>query len=258
MILNFDQTGLGFTVSNKSTFTGKVVHSVPIANVDDKRQITATFCVNIVGDFLPVQLIYGCVTDKRHSKVKFPESFRIIYSQNHQSNENIVMEYLQKIVFLYIKSKRQALKLPENPKVLLIFDAFKGQKTSALMNDLLKKNDIIAIHDPKNPTNLFQPLGTSENKIAKCFIADKSEDQYSEKVLHQLNRGAAANDVKVDVKLSIMKPLHGKWIIEMYHHLKCSKQIVISGFRKAHTTEAISKADQLAQLRKNPFVELFD
>ena len=48
MILNFDQTVLGFTAPNKSTFTGKGVHSVPIANVDDKRQIVATFCVNTV------------------------------------------------------------------------------------------------------------------------------------------------------------------------------------------------------------------
>ena len=70
MIQNFDQTALGFTTPNKSTFTGKEVHSVPIGNVDNKRQITATLiCVNIVGDFLPVQLIYGGVTDKCHPKV---------------------------------------------------------------------------------------------------------------------------------------------------------------------------------------------
>ena len=73
MILNFDETALGFTAPNKSTFTGKGVHSVPIANVDDKCQITATSCVNIVADFLPVQLIYGGVTDKCHPKVKSPE-----------------------------------------------------------------------------------------------------------------------------------------------------------------------------------------
>ena len=64
MILNFDQTARGFTAWNKSTFTGKGVHSVPTANVDDKRQITATFCVKIVGNFLPVDVIYGSVTDK--------------------------------------------------------------------------------------------------------------------------------------------------------------------------------------------------
>ena len=51
IILNFDQTALGFTAPNKSMFTGKGVHSVPIANVDNKHQIAATFCINIVGDF---------------------------------------------------------------------------------------------------------------------------------------------------------------------------------------------------------------
>ena len=75
MILNFDQTALGFTALNKSTFTGKGLHSVPIANIEDKRQITATFiedkrqitatfCVKTVGNFLPVEVIDGGVTDK--------------------------------------------------------------------------------------------------------------------------------------------------------------------------------------------------
>ena len=256
MILNFDQTALGFTAPNKSTFPGKGVHSVPIANVDNKRQITATFCVNIVGDFLPVQLLYGGVTDKCHPKVKFPESLHVTDSQNHWSNKDIVMEYLKKNIFPNIKSKRQVLKLPENAKALLIFDVFKGQTTSAV-NDLLKKNDTIAIRVPNNHTNLYQPLDISLNKSAKCFIADKYQDWYAEKVLQQLNRGVAAHDVKVDVKLSTMKPLHVKWIIETYHHLKRSKQIVISGFRKAHITKAVSEAGQLAQLCENPFAEIF-
>ena len=181
MILNFDQTALGFTAPKKSTFTGKGVHSVPIANADDKRQITTTYSVNIVGDFLPEQLIYGGVTDKFYPKAKFPESFHITHSQNHWSNEDIVMEYLKKIIFPYIKSKRQALKLPENAKALLIFDVFIRQITSSV-NDLLKKNGIIAIHVPNNHTNLFQPLDISVNESAKCFIADKYQDWYTEKV----------------------------------------------------------------------------
>ena len=42
------------------------------------------------------------------------------------------MEYLKKIIFPYIKSKRQALKLTENEKALLIFDVFKAQTTSVV------------------------------------------------------------------------------------------------------------------------------
>ena len=95
------------------------------------------------------------------------------------------------------------------------------------------------------------------NKSAKCFIADKYQDWYAERVLQQLNRGVAAHDVKVDVKLSIMKPPHAKWINEIYHHLKRSKQMVISGFSKARITKAVREADQLAQLCENPFAEIF-
>ena len=54
-----------------------------------------------------------------------------------------------------------------------------------------------------------------------------------------------------DVKLGIMRPLHAKWIIEIYHFLKNSKQIVISGFRKAHITEDVREVNQLAQLCEN-------
>ena len=150
------------------------------------------------------------------------------------------------------------MKVPENAKALLIFDVFKGQTTSAV-NDLLKKNDIIAMQVPNNHTNLFQPSDISVKKSAKCFIANKYQDWSAEKVLQQLNRGVAAHDVEVDVNLSIMKPLHAEWIIKMYHHLKRAKQkqIVISGFRKAHITAAVRKADQLAQLCENLFAEIF-
>ena len=65
------QTPLGFTTPNKATFAEKGAKSVPIANVDDKRQITGTFSVNISGEFLPFQLIYSGVTDRCHPKVKF-------------------------------------------------------------------------------------------------------------------------------------------------------------------------------------------
>ena len=114
---------------------------MPIANIDDKRQITGTFCVNIMGDFLPIQLIYSGTTDRCHPRVKFPESFHITHSSNHWSNEAIVIEYLKKITFPYLKKKREDLKLQDDAKALLIFDVFKGQTTSAV-NELLYSETI--------------------------------------------------------------------------------------------------------------------
>ena len=137
----------------------------------------------------------------------------------------------------------------------MIFDVFKGQTTSAV-NELLRKNNIIVIHVPNNHTNLFQPLDISVNKSAKCYLAEKYQNWYAEKVLQQLNRGVVAHDVKVDVRLSTMKPLHARWIIDMYKHLKDSKVLVLSGFRKAHISEAVAEAANLAHLRENPFQDI--
>ena len=51
LILNFDQTPLGFTSPSKVTFTEKNSQNVPIANIDDKRTITGTFTVSLDGPF---------------------------------------------------------------------------------------------------------------------------------------------------------------------------------------------------------------
>ena len=54
LILNFDQTLLWFTCPAKTTFTDRNSETVPIGNLDDKRQITGTFIVNLSGEFLPI------------------------------------------------------------------------------------------------------------------------------------------------------------------------------------------------------------
>ena len=48
----------------------------------------------------------------------------------------------------------------------------------------------------------------------------------------------APGDVKVSLKLSDLKPLHAKWIVEMYGYLKQQKESVVKGFEKAGILEA--------------------
>ena len=101
LILNFDQTPLGFTYSAKTTFTEKNAETVPVGNLDDKRQITGTFVVSLSGGFLPIQLIYTGKTDLCHSKVEFPKGFDITHSPNHWANKEIVMSLEKDSVFFH-------------------------------------------------------------------------------------------------------------------------------------------------------------
>ena len=165
------------------------------------------------------------------------------------------MPLLKKIVFPFINKKRESLSLSKDAKALLIFDAFKGQTTPAI-NDLLKDNNCTAQHVPNNHTNLFQPLDISVNKSAKSFISDKYQEWYASEVTSQLGKGIDSYNVKVDVKLTTLKPIHARWIIDFYKHMQTSGSKVKAGFRKAPISEASKEAEALIDLCDNPFQEI--
>ena len=76
IISNFDRTPVGFTFPNKNIFTDKINESLPVTNVDDKRQVSATFPVSLSGEFLAIELICGGTTDICHPKeYHFPIHF---------------------------------------------------------------------------------------------------------------------------------------------------------------------------------------
>ena len=255
LILNFDQTPIGFTCPAITTFTEKNAEIVPIGNLDDKRQITGTFVVNLSGEFFPIQLIYTGKTDLCHPKVKFPNVFDINHSPNHWANKEIVMSLLKKIVFPFVNKKRETLSLSKDAKALLIFDVFKGQATPAV-NDLLKDNRCIVQHVPNNHNTLFHPLDFSVNKSAKSFISDKYQEWYASEVTSQLGKGIDPYNVKVDVKLTTLKAIHARWIKGFYKHMQTSGSNVKAGFRKAIISEAVKEAEALINLCENPFQEI--
>ena len=128
--------------------------TVPIGNLDNKRQITGTFVINLSGEFLPIQLIYTGTTDLCHPKVNFPTGFDVTHSANHWANEEKVISLLNKIVFPFVQKKRESLNLANDSKALLIFDVFRGQ-TTAEVNSLLEKHNRLVQHVPNNLIQIF-------------------------------------------------------------------------------------------------------
>ena len=92
----------------------------------------------------------------------------------------------------------------------------------------------------------------SANKAANSFISDKYNFWLANKVSKQLRAEKAAADV---IKLSVIKPLHAKWIVDLYNTLKDNKELAINGFRSAATNEAIENAKVIVEKVENPFKE---
>ena len=59
-------------------------------------------------------------------------------------------------------------------------------------------------------------------------------------------------DVKVSLKLSVIKPLHAKWVVNLYNTLKDDGEIAINGLRSAEIAEALENAKNMVEKVENP------
>ena len=185
-------------------------------------------------------IIPGKTKRSQQKGADFPNTFHVTQNEKHWANETTVLQFLDHIIIPYVKDIRGSLAAPDQ-RALLIFDVFRGHMT-AKVKEKLNINNIGFVLVPPNLTNLFQPLDVSVNKASKTVIKNCYSKFYRDEVTRQLTAGVNPHDVKVDVRISILKPLHAKWILEVYNRFQSSrgKNVIINGFRKSHILEVLS------------------
>ena len=101
------------------TLAKKGCKSLPIAGSPDKQIITATFCITLTGEFLPIQLIYGGKTKKSIPAVSFPSDFVISANEKHYSNEREALNMLENVIIPHVEKQRVSLNLDFDHPALL-------------------------------------------------------------------------------------------------------------------------------------------
>ena len=174
LIINVDQT-LSKFVPTDVTMVVRGTKHIPRTGGNDKRGITVTLSETLNGVMLPFQLIYKGKTARSLLSVPFPEGFSLSYNESHWSNETETLKLLKEIINPYIDKVKEEMGLPIDQKVLLIWDAFRGQN-SQLIKDALDDYSIVTVMVPKNLTHLLQPFDLTTNngsfkKIEKLHSA---------------------------------------------------------------------------------------
>ena len=184
-----------------------------------------------MGDFLPVQLIYGGKTKCYHAQYGFPNDWHITHSDNHWSNENTMLAYIKEIIAPFVDSVRDRLEIDQSQAALAIFDHFKGQLTENVVQKLEEYN-IQSVIVPASCTDRLQPLDISLNKSAKSFLKSEFQNWYSEEISRQLsNSGGDIDNIDpVDLTTARMKSNCAKWIVQMSDHFCQSPSIIVNGF----------------------------
>ena len=112
LILNIDQIPLKYVPVDNETLAPRGETSVTIEGSSDKRSITATFAISLHGDFLPMQLIYGCKTSQSLPRYRFPKGFCLSFNPKHFSNTNESIKVLERDHHTLCSEAKRAFKVP--------------------------------------------------------------------------------------------------------------------------------------------------
>ena len=239
LVLNLDQTPLKFVPAMNHTMAKRNSKSVSINGSSDKRSITATFVITLSGHFLPIQLIYGGKTKQSLPRFKFPDSFSLSCNPKHYSNTEESLKLIDEILVPYVNSQQKILQNPKQ-EALLIMDVFRGQITDDVTNRL-KENNIHVVLVPNNMTHLFQPLDLTVNKHCKSFLKNCFSEWYSQQIANQLAVEKKMEEIEINFKLTTIKPLHAKWVVEFYSEITAEPgaKVIVNGWKASGIFDAV-------------------
>ena len=235
LVLNSDQTPSSYVSVGKSTMAVRGDKSIPIKGITDKRAITLNFIVTLSNQFLPMQVIYSGKTKASQPRdFSFLKGFSVTQNPKHWSNEVETLKLIDEIIVPYIVKTRDELKLAKNQKALLIWDVFRGQMTDEVKRKLSSCH-IECVYVPANMTHFFQPLDLTVNGCGKQLMKKEFVTYYSNAVKQQLEAGAKLEDIDVDFRLSVLKPLHAQWLVNMYNFFSTErgKLVISKGWKRA-------------------------
>ena len=89
--------------------------------------------------------------------------------------------------------------------------------------------------------HLFQPPDLIVNKHVKDFIKKKFTEWFSRQMQIGLDRGAELENIDIANRLTVIKPLHARWMVELYNHMSSDAglKVVISGWKTAGIFDAV-------------------
>ena len=167
------------------------------------------------------------------------------------------MKLIEEVILPYIVKKRAELKLPRSQKALIVWDVFRGQVTSSVM-DKLRSLDCEFVPVPANMTHFFQPLDLTVNRAAKNYMRKQFIMFYGDAVKQQLDGGKSVEDVEVDFHLTTIKPLHAQWLVNMYNLFTTTQGacIITKGWKKAGVAGLLDGTTKLPT--EDPFKQLYE
>ena len=138
-----------------------------------------------------------------------------------------MLQYIEKVLILYVGDKRDELNLPLKHPALAIFDVFSAHRHETVLDALYRAN-IKVVFVPARCTDNLQPLDLKVNKIYKDLLKSMFQNWYADGMGKNLRKDKKFEEI--DMWLSVVKPLHASWLVKTHKQLKEKTDLTKSAF----------------------------
>ena len=147
-----------------------------------------------------------------------------------------MLEYTEKVLVPYMVKTQERLELADDHPARTIFDVFQAHCCDSVLGKL-RHHHIHQVFIPAGCTSELQPLDVSVNEEFKAAMKANFSRWYANEVKEALDQGINIQDLKVDLKTTVVKPLHANWLMMSIASLKSKSDIIQRGFEKSGILE---------------------
>ena len=106
--------------------------------------------------------------------------------------------------------------------------------------DYVGEHSLKNVMVPAGCTGQLQPLDVAINQPFKSHLKEIFSLWYAEKVKEQLDRGHAIENVKVDLRTSVIKSIHFQWLIKNMEWLSGQEEAALRGWKDTGILDKLS------------------
>lgn len=214
---------------------------------EDKRQITGVPIVSCANDIVGLQLIWQGKSKRCHPAKTNPKMF-FTHSENHWSNGDTMRELFVDIIGPHIEAVKEELELSPVQHSIVLLDVWKHHYSKDFKNFIKEKFPRIElVYIPPGTTGEAQVCDLVVNKKMKELATKVTSEEVAHQVSRQLQEQQISGDnslsIRVDIRLSALKPLVCKGMNASLEFFETNEgsALIAKGFEKAGITQCFDR-----------------
>jgi hypothetical protein len=225
LYVNSDQTQVVFAPGDKMTYAEKGAKQVSLVGGEEKRAFTVMVSVANNGTLLPFQAIYQGKTALSRPSQTAPHFDDVIHAgmllefsgtATYWSNQQMMRNFVKKILAPYFDKERAKLGLPHTQKSLWQIDVWSVHRSEEFRNWMQANyNNIILDYVPGGCTGLHQPCDVGIQRPFKHSMKRSYHESVITEMLEKIEKDSPV--LTIDKSIATLRMRSVTWLWNAYN-----------------------------------------